>query len=98
MNLIEGNVIEGLTLGADNYWGTSSHSTFFRNRATNNSAKTCGPWLIDMYTKVRYFNFVGNVWGDTTDTKYELDNVNFSYCNGSASDRAIYKFGYDGFC
>lgn len=95
MNLIEGNVIEGLTLGADNYWGTSSHSTFFRNRATNNSAKTCGPWLIDMYTKVRYFNFVGNVWGDTTDTKYELDNVNFSYCNGSASDRAIYKFGYD---
>jgi len=94
MNLIEGNVIEGLTLGADNYWGTSSHSTFFRNRGTNNRAKSCGQWLIDLYQGVRYFNFAGNVWGDSTDTKYELDNVNFSYCNGAASDWAIYKLGY----
>jgi len=48
-----------------------------------------------MYLKVRYFNFVGNVWGDSADGKYELDNVNISYCTGATSDRAIYKFGYD---
>jgi hypothetical protein len=90
MNLYEGNLASGLSMSADNIWGTSSDNTFFRNRITNSPSFTSRTWAIDLYQGVRYYNLVGNVIGDTSDSIYELANTPFS----TSRARAIYKTGY----
>lgn len=90
MNLYEGNYAAGLSISADNIWGTSSHNTLFRNRVFNSTAFTSRTWAIDLYQKTRYYNLVGNVLGDRRDTIHHLDNADFSISNA----HAIYKTGY----
>jgi Pectate lyase superfamily protein len=89
MNLIEGNWSEG-KFQADYYWGTSSHQTFFRNRMYNAPGKTYGDWGNDLNEKVRYYNFVGNVFGKDVENVYDIENMNFNY----EGDHSIYRLGY----
>ena len=71
MNLIEGNHARD-KFDADNYWGTSSHQTFIRNRMYNVTGKLYGSWGFDLYKGVRYYNIVGNVLGTDYETIYEI--------------------------
>lgn len=89
MNLIEGNHSRD-KFDADNYWGTSSHQTFFRNRMYNVAGKLYGSWGFDLYKGVRYYNIVGNVLGTTGyETIYEIIG-NFTY----TGSKSIYRLGF----
>jgi hypothetical protein len=90
MNLYEGNLAVGLTMGGDNIWGTSSNNTMFRNRITNSHTFTSRTWAIDLYQHVLYYNMVGNVIGDSTDTIRVLDYMDFNISN----THTIFKTGY----
>jgi hypothetical protein len=88
MNLIEGNHARD-KFDADNYWGTSSHQTFFRNRMYNVTGKLYGSWGFDLYKGVRYYNVVGNVLGTSYETIYEITG-NFTY----TGSKSIYRLGF----
>jgi len=88
MNLIEGNYTNGRLLG-DWYWGSASHNTFFRNRQTLLPNRGSGNWNGELQAFNWYYNFVGNVFGNSgIETTYELNNLNLS------GQKSIYKFGY----
>jgi hypothetical protein len=88
MNLIEGNYSVG-RIAPDNYWGSSSHNTFFRNRNLLPSEKTGAPWNLDLQYHAQFYNVVGNVLGSAGSEKaYELHNQDLS------GERAVYRFGY----
>ncbi|MCZ7649263.1 MAG: hypothetical protein M5U26_29070 [Planctomycetota bacterium] len=66
MNLVEGNHVSSISM--DNYWGSSSHNTIFRNAADMDIRKLDGSPMIariglrvDAYN--RYTNVLGNVFG-----------------------------------
>lgn len=95
-NLLEGNY--GTAAQQDDYWGSNSHNTWFRNRFRG--------WLpgkiedlhaVLMDADQTYANFVGNVLGDPNVSpaylRYETYNQTVS-CYYNAPD--IYKIGYGG--
>lgn len=66
MNLIEGNHVSSISM--DNYWGSSSHNTIFRNYADLDVRKLDGtPMMARIGLRVdafnRYTNVIGNVFG-----------------------------------
>ena len=68
MNLWEGNVLRSKIL-MDSYWGSSSHTTVFRNRisnmAVNNGQQALQyVFIFDIWKNNRYHNIVGNVLGN----------------------------------
>lgn len=71
MNLFEGNIISHIT--ADNYWGTSSHFTMFRNWLWGDETGTGVPSFppsigyvaIDVWNNNTSYSFIGNVLGIT---------------------------------
>ena len=71
MNLFEGNIITAIA--ADNYWGSSSHFTVFRNwiwgdqtgTDVPNYPKKNGFAAINLKENQQYYNFVGNVLGSS---------------------------------
>ena len=79
-NLYEGNVVNGL--GADFIWGTTSHTTFVRNRAfgfQEDSRMSIHP--VSLAKGVRYQTFVGNVLGtEGVDFEYEMEGTDEDYC------------------
>ena len=93
MNLIEGNFIEG-SFSGDTYWGTGSHTTFFRNRQfhqTNKMYGTFGVWLMSGHHSM---NVVGNILGSSEDDTYELATSGKGLYDG---EKAVYCLGYYGF-
>ncbi len=88
MNLIEGNHARD-KFDADDYWGTSSHQTFFRNRMYNVTGKLYGSWGFDLYKGATYYNIVGNVLGTDYETIYEITG-NFTY----TGSKSIYRLGF----
>lgn len=101
MNLIESNQIESKIVG-DNYWGTASHNTYYRNRIfiAPSSNFNYGSWLFDLYIGHRYENIVGNIMGTQSyEGRYEMENLNFSsvyYCDPTCTlGKSIYKLGYE---
>jgi hypothetical protein len=67
MNLWEGNVLRSKIM-MDNYWGSSSHTTLFRNRIANmpsNNGQQAVQYVfvLDIWKNNRYQNVVGNVLG-----------------------------------
>jgi hypothetical protein len=88
MNLIEGNYSVG-RIAPDNYWGSSSHNTFFRNRNMLPAGKTGAPWNLDLQYHAQFYNVVGNVIGSPgAENAYELHDKDL------AGQRAVYRFGY----
>ncbi|HTW79470.1 MAG TPA: hypothetical protein VME23_08020 [Terracidiphilus sp.] len=75
LQLYEGNVLDEIMY--DNVWGSSSHNTAFRNRASGHSPnKTSYRVAIKVNADNHYMNIVGNVIGDPTfHTHYQCDNV-----------------------
>jgi len=68
MNLWEGNVLRSKVL-LDSYWGSSSHTTVFRNRisnmAVNNGQQALQyVFIFDIWKNNRFHNIVGNVLGN----------------------------------
>ncbi len=93
-NLFEGNV--GIMAQHDNYWGSSSHNVWFRNRLFGyQSGKTedVHAALVDAHQT--YVSFVGNVMGSLNIpyVRYETENIT-APCYSNAFD--IYKLGYEG--
>jgi hypothetical protein len=88
MNLLEGNYSIG-RIAPDNYWGSSSHNTFFRNRNQLPPGKSGGPWNFDLQYHARYYNLVGNVIGTRgVEESYQLHDVDLH------GVRSVYRFGY----
>ena len=92
MNLLEGNDMVG-EVALDFTWGSSSHYTFFRNRAQlQTPISTYGQYkfLMDFNEKNWYQNVVGNVlWTPSLAGTYECSgalNINSSAC--------LYSLGY----
>jgi hypothetical protein len=86
MNLFESNYVS--TIGFDFYWGSSSHTTIFRNYADMDVAKMDGQqmWGIiacKLDQRNYYFNVIGNVFGEEG-TKGALDG---------AAQKVVYRFG-----
>src|SRR3972149_1811412 len=77
MNLFEGNIAAHIDL--DNYLGSSSHNTFFRNHIERKSiaSVTNGLWAVEIQANNLYANIVGHV-------------LCTEGCNGE-----IWRIGYD---
>lgn len=93
MNLWEGNVLRSKVL-MDSYWGSSSHTTVFRNRisnmAINNGQQALQyVFIFDIWKKNRSHNIVGNVLG-TIGMESAVD-VPDGYPWGS---KYIYRIGF----
>jgi hypothetical protein len=69
----------GLGLDADNIHGTHHFGTFFRNHyygdIWNNPVKNGNTQIMQVMSYGRFFNFVGNVLGRTTDNYYTQYNA-----------------------
>lgn len=90
MNLMEGNWFEGRLRG-DDVWGSSSHSTFFRNKGVLMPNRSGGGWDVDIQKNQNYYNFIGNLLGTIgVESTYELYNVDLS------GKLAAYRLGYTG--
>lgn len=96
MNLIEGNYSCG-RVRADEYWGTSSHFTVFRNRVIqiDRGASDSQNWTVDIERKNWYWGFVANLLGGSPGAEED----NYEYINGEAapystSVSTIWKLGY----
>lgn len=93
MNLWEGNVLRSKVL-MDTYWGSSSHTTVFRNRISNmpnNNGQQALQYvfIFDIWKKNRYHNIVGNVLG-TAGMENAVDAPN-EYPWGA---KYIYRLGF----
>ena len=93
MNLWEGNVLRSKVL-MDTYWGSSSHTTVFRNRITNmprNNGEQALQYvfIFDIWKNNRYHNIVGNVLG-TVGMEAAVDAPN-EYPWGA---KYIYRLGF----
>ncbi len=99
MNLVEGNWSGG-RIRHDEYWGTSSHFTYLRNRVIQVNRANRGEieaqrWTVDIERRNQYMNFVGNVLGggpDVKETNYEL--INGESAPYQDSKASIWKIGY----
>jgi hypothetical protein len=88
MNLFEGNIVYGRLL-ADNIWGSSSHNTFFRNRANIAPGMTGALWDACLQAHAYYYNFVGNVMGTAgVEKTYMINNTTVPSSGG------IFETGY----
>jgi hypothetical protein len=95
-NLFEGNL--GIMAQHDNYWGSSSHNVWFRNRLLGwQPGRTDDLHVALIDAQQTYVTFVGNVLGSPDITpsyvRYETENLTAS-CYSNAPD--IYKLGYQG--
>ena len=86
MNLVEGNYCSDKIM-ADDYWGTSSHNTLFRNRIFNQLGKSQMRWGLDLWNRQTYYNVVGNVFG--TPGVENIYDLRKSY----SSEVSIYRLG-----
>ena len=76
MNLFEGNVIEGGYFGSDNYWGSNSNNTLFRNRIYMNYSLADQDLNLSISANQTYYNVIGNVLGVAgSDTAYETNVI-----------------------
>lgn len=93
-HLIEGNVVG--TIKLDSIWGSGSHATVFRNRASGNEPNKTNytvPLVISSFNL--YTNVVGNVLGDTAQhTNYACDAAH----DLGTSDDHVYDLGYNDEC
>ncbi len=93
MNLWEGNVLRSKIM-MDNYWGSSSHTTLFRNRIANmpsNNGQQAVQYVfvLDIWKNHRYQNIVGNVLGTVgMETAVDAPN-NYPY-----GGKYIYRLGF----
>ena len=93
MNLWEGNILRSKIL-MDAYWGSSSHTTIFRNRISNmfmNNGQEALQYvfIFDIWRLNRYHNIVGNVLG-TVGMENAVDAPN-GYPYGG---KYIYRIGF----
>ena len=108
MNLFEGNYLNGPDIAADLYWGTSSHSTYLRNRVFIDTTKSVGTTNLELWKGQTYYNFVGNIFGtDGFETKYvdtDIYNGKMIYCldytnsgsqNGETANTILRHGNYD---
>jgi len=88
-HLYEGNVVGGV--GFDNVWGSGSHGTMFRNRASGYlPGKTNYRTPLSVTAHERYFNIVGNVLGTVGfHTRYQVDDS-----NATGTDNFIMQLGF----
>lgn len=87
-DLFEGNV--GDTFATDNYFGSCSHITFFRNWGRGYSQDTSSLIVANRVNRfARYMEYVGNIWGSTGVT---YTNVDPTTSNPSGSQ--IYLKGF----
>ncbi|MBN1696501.1 MAG: hypothetical protein JW881_03205 [Spirochaetales bacterium] len=87
MNLFEGNYVDGIAL--DNYWGSSSHNTYFRNYVTRHRTTpeaTEGIYAVEIGTLNYYNSFVGNVFCQPD----AIGTVNMCKCS---DNRIIWRMG-----
>ena len=92
MNLFEGNMFDGCYISADNYWGSSSWGTIFRNRVFYDITKTDQRTEIGIDTDQTYFNVIGNYVGKTGyEWVYEAHAIPWA---GSGNNAAPYITGY----
>jgi hypothetical protein len=106
-DLTEGNV--GYQFGGDSYWGTSSHSTTFRNVVTGYDPtyyenmvyagyhyRMEAVMALPLNTFQRYMTIVGNVLGAPgVSTTYEMNGTNSAMCwTYTATNKYIYHLGY----
>jgi len=93
MNLWESNKVQ--KIGADNYWGSISHSTFFRNYVTREedpSATNYTRFCVILEANCTYFNFIGNIFGyEGMPGVYEVENEDFSFSQSAG----VYRLGYN---
>ncbi len=91
MNLVEGNWLESKVMG-DNYWGSASHNTYWRNRIFNQTDRgwSYGLWVMDIMATHTYENIVGNVLGSAG-----FEDI--AQANGEQDvlmSKVVLKFGY----
>jgi len=88
MVLWEGNI--GYQVAPDNTWGSSSHSTYFRNHVTNKAdiATDWLEWVMDIEAKSTYHNFIGNILGYSGMTGYVYDAG-----NNCGLNKVIWRWG-----
>ncbi len=92
MNLIEGNVVNKVQF--DNYWGSSSHNTVFRNHITRLNPGT--PVIYDITAAIvdswnYYYTFVGNVMG-TSGCPGPVEQIPYTTI---ANNPVLWKIGYN---
>lgn len=95
-NLFEGNL--GIMAQHDNYWGSSSHNVWFRNRLVGwQPGKTDDLHAALLDAQQTYLTFVGNILGTPaikpSYVRYETENLTAD-CYANKPD--IYKLGYQG--
>jgi hypothetical protein len=106
-DLTEGNI--GYQFGGDSYWGTSSHSTTFRNRVTGYDPTYYENMVYDgyhyrmeavialpLFRYQRYMSFVGNILGAPgVSTTYAMEGTELPLCwTYTANYKYIYHLGY----
>lgn len=91
MNLVEGNWFESKVM-ADNYWGSASHNTYWRNRVLHQPDRgwVYGTWAFDVMATHYHENLVGNVVGTPG---YETIRL-AQGTDGIIDARVAFKFGY----
>lgn len=93
MNLWEGNIVQ--KAGSDNYWGSISHNTLFRNYVTREEdphALNYNRFCVVLEARCRYFNVVGNILGyPGMPGEYEIENQTWSF----SSTAGVYRLGYN---
>jgi len=95
MNLFEGNNFLGIW--ADNAWGASAYTTYFRNMLIGwQSGKSDATIPIIMRANNRAFNMIGNVLGQPGyHTQYQTyANSTSGGVGGPQEDRSIYTLGW----
>jgi len=92
-NLFEGNMVP--SLWTDNWWGSSSHTTAFRNRISGRSGtKTQNTFAIGTHAHSLYNTYMGNILGtEGYHTVYEYNTP--TNCQSTVG---IYSTGYWGNC
>ena len=94
MNLIEGNIVDWGLISMDAIWGTSSHSTVFRNRVAQPTYAGYRYYRFNMalFQRTREHNIIGNVLGNSGyESVYERENETFTYTDNTPG---IYALGY----
>lgn len=101
-NLFEGNVVEGAFFSSDNYWGSNSHNTLFRNRIIMDYAKNDMTVTLGVDVHQTYFNIIGNYLG-ADETAYETASIpyggsDYIYFTGTGSSTTMLRHGnWDGY-
>jgi hypothetical protein len=93
LQLYEGNVVG--TIAMDNIWGSGSHNTAFRNRASGKDPnKTNYRLPMAISANNRYVNIIGNVLGDSSfHNAYQCTNT-----IAIGTNTFIYELGFDNRC